>query len=313
METSWCHIVGFNPISKQLFKSKMSNLKYNIIDLDEINLSILDSTNITNLFKQYQGFKNSKNDKYKEIDKKITLYWEKNMIESITSLQQKDIKNILIGYSNHFRNVSKRININIGSSPHANLFSIDITRKDIRDTIEYNLDKYRNDIIKGIFSLENIDFDYLYTTKTKLLDSYKKNGYMEKSLDAIISILEMNSTIKDMDGLWIALAQPYNVSAKIYPAKNDKLFGFTDINMALLSSFNFLEDDLKKEYHNNVLKIIPKNLDVLEKLKTKRYLYFVDRHSFMPHEKGNNIKYFSQIPIKILSREKINNVYEKLI
>lgn len=312
METSWCHIVGFNPISKQQFKSKMSNLNYNIIDLDEINLSILDSANMTNLFKQYQGFKNSKNDKYKDIDKKMTLYWEKNMIDAMQSRQQKDSKNILIGYSNHFRNTSKRININIGSY-QANLFSIDITKKDIRDTIEYNLDKYRNDIIKGIFSLENIDFDYLYTTKTKLLDNYKKNGYMAKSLDAIISILEMNSTIKNMDGLWIALAQPYNVSAKIYPAKNDKLFGFTDMNMALLSSFNFSEDDLKKEYHNNILKIIPKNSDVLEKLKTKRYLYFVDRQSFMPHEKGNNIKYFSQIPVKILSREKINNVYEKLI
>ena len=42
-----------------------------------------------------------------------------------------------------------------------------------------------------------------------------------------------------------------------------------------------------------------------KKLGTKRYLYLVDKNNFIPSEKGNNLKYFSQSPAKILEKEEL--------
>jgi hypothetical protein len=61
---------------------------------------------------------------------------------------------------------------------------------------------------------------------------------------------------------------------------------------------------------NNNLHIIPKKEGVLEKMNTKRYLYLVETKNFVPHEKGSNVKFFSQVPVMILQTVKINNVYK---
>ena len=49
----------------------------------------------------------------------------------------------------------------------------------------------------------------------------------------------------------------------------------------------------------------------LLKLKKKRYLYMVDKTNFLPFENDEN-KYFSQSPILIKGKEKIENVYDYL-
>ena len=58
--------------------------------------------------------------------------------------------------------------------------------------------------------------------------------------------------------------------------------------------------------------LIEKKNNALDLLKVKRFLYLVDPDTFIPHEKGNNIKYFSQVPTMIMDKEKISNVYKKL-
>ena len=50
---------------------------------------------------------------------------------------------------------------------------------------------------------------------------------------------------------------------------------------------------------------------ILEKMKEKRYLYLVEKQHFVPHEKGNNIKFFSQEPALIIDVIKIKDVYEE--
>ncbi len=307
-----CHIVGIPNLLKNDFINKTQSMKYNIIDLDEISNNILNNSTMEQMFKQYQHFKENKNDKYKDIDKKMSLYWEKTMIETIHYNVNKDKKNIVIGYSHHYRNINKRINIP-QTSPYSK-FIIKINKYDIRNIITYNLDKHRNDIINGIYPLENIDYDYINTNRQKIDLIYEKNGYLPKTLDILYTILDLTTKSTDIDSLWISTKEPYNVGSKIYPnnKNGNKLFAFSDKLMALLSSFHFSDDELEKSFDNitNTLKVKPKKEGILERMNEKRYLLIVDKSTFIPHEKGNNVKFFSQEPVNILEIIKVNNVYK---
>ncbi len=306
-----CHIIGITSLNKTKFINDMKKIGYHIIDLDELSNSILRNNTMVQLFSQYQGFKDSKNDKFKEIDKKMSIYWETSMEEGILSNIDKSKKNIIIGYSHHFRNINKRINVSPNNKPIAK-FIIKVSKADVRNIIKNNLSKYKDDIIQGCYPLENIDFDFVYNNRLKLDTIYEKNGYLPKSIETIYTILNLSNKDIDGDGLWISLKQPYNVGSKIYPKqKNDKLFGFTDKLMALLSSFHFNDDELEKYYDNNTVRVKPKKDGVLEKMKEKRYLYLVEKENFVPHEKGNNVKYFSQEPANIIDVIKIKNVFSE--
>ncbi len=306
-----CHIVGITSLNKNKFINDMNKIGYHIIDLDELSNNILKNNTMVQLFSQYQGFKDSKNDKFKEIEKKMSIYWETSMEEGIITNIDKSKKNIIIGYSHHFRNINKRINVSPNNKPIAK-FIIKVSKSDVRNIIKNNLSKYKDDIIQGCYPLENIDFDFVYNNRLKIDTIYEKNGYLPKTIETIYTILNLSNKNIDGDGLWIALKQPYNVGSKIHPKqKNDKLFGFTDKLMALLSSFHFNDDELEKYYDNNTVRIKPKKEGVLEKMKEKRYLYLVEKEHFVPHEKGNNVKYYSQEPTIIIDVMKIKNVYEE--
>lgn len=302
-----CHIVGLTPYSKKKLYEHIDSNKINILDLELFNKEILDQPEIIKYFKQYNSFKENKNDKYKDIMDKINTFWGKNMNNMIDKNISNEKKTIIIGYNTQLKNSGKKININTN-----NKFIIEVDKSDIRKIIEYNLDNHRNDIIKGIYPLENIDFDDIYKNRKKLEELYKKSGYIVKKFDDIIKILELceKNTFKG-EGLWISMKQPYNVKTKIYPKKNEKIFAFTEPIHAIMSTFKWNDDELKKVYEGNNIRIIPKKDNCFDKLKQKRFLYLVDMDTFIPHEKGNNIKYFSQAPVTILDKEEIKNVYDK--
>lgn len=300
-----CHIVGITNMMKPKFTKHLESLNYNIIDLDEITNAIINSNMMHTMYKQYLVFKESKNDKFKEIDKKMTFYWESSLENMLNDKLKDNMKNIVIGYNHHFKNINKRVEIKT-----SNKYIIKVTKKDVREIINNNLTKYKRDIISGSYPLENIDFDTIYNNRLKIDMTYEKNGYLPKTLEMIYTIFELSKN--KINGLWIALKQPYNVNTLIHPKKNDKLFAFTDMIMALLYSFNFENDELEKTYdEKNNLHIIAKKDGVLDRMNEKRYLYFVDVKDFVPHEKGDNVKYFSQVPVLILQAVKINNVYKE--
>jgi hypothetical protein len=305
-----CHIVGITSLTKNKFVEDIKKLGYHIIDLDDLSNNILRNSTMTQMFSQYQGFKDTKNDKFKEIEKKMSFYWETSMEDNIINNIDKSKKNIIIGYSHHFRNINKRINVSPNNKPIAR-FIIKVSKSDVRNIIKNNLSKYHNEIVQGCYPLENIDFDFVYNNRLKIDAIYEKNNYLPKTLETIYTILNLSNKNIDGDGLWIASREPYNISSKIYPRKNDKLFAFTDKLMALLSSFHFNDDELEKYYENNTVRIKPKKNGILEKMKEKRYLYLVEKQHFVPHEKGNNVKYFSQEPALIIDVIKIKDVYEE--
>ena len=306
MNTVLCHIVGLDPYEKNSLINFLNKKKYNIIDLDDINQNIFNNEEVTQLFNKYDFFKKAKNDKYKDIEKKITKFWEENMKSNIENNSVK--KTIIIGFNNHFRNLSKKININTN-----NKFLIKCGKKNIRKIIEYNLEKYKKDIIYGSFPLENINYESIKKNREKLDHTYIKIGYLIKTFDQIVKIINLleSKKIKD-EGLWLCSNQPYNIFSKIHPERNKKLFGYLEPTHALISSFNWDDNELIKSYKGTNLKLTPKTEDCLEKLKQKRFLYYVEHDTFIPYEKGNNIKFCSQVPVTIIEKERISNVYKKL-
>ena len=301
-----CHIVGITNMMKPKFIKQMESMNYNIIDLDDISNHIFNSNTMNSMFKQYIIFKDSKNDKFKEIDKKMIFFWESTLESMVNEKLKDNMKNIIIGYNHNFKNINKRVEIKTN-----NKYIIKVTKRDVREIIVNNLEKHKRNIISGAYPLENIDFDTIYNNRMKIDISYEKIGYLSKTLEMIYAILELSKNKVKVDGFWIASTQPYNVNTMMHPKKNDKLFAFTDMMLALLSSFNYSCDEVEKIYdENNNLHIIPKKDGVLERMNTKRYLYLVETKTFVPHEKGSNIKFFSQVPVMILQTVKINNVYK---
>ena len=142
-------------------------------------------------------------------------------------------------------------------------------------------------------------------------NSYLKSGYLEKTIPQINTILNLLSKKKIKgNNLYISLRDSYNLNSKIHPKKNSKIFAYSEPVLALLGSFRFDEKELVKSYHKNRVKIKEKKNGILKKLKKKRFLYLVDTKTFIPHEKGNNVKFFSQAPVVIKDKEQIDNVYD---
>lgn len=304
-----CHIVGLSVVSKNKLNEILDKKIFNIIDLDEINQLILNDKQMDNLFKQYTKLKEQKNDKFKDIDKKMTIHWESKFLDFLAERIKPDRKNILIGENHHYRLLTKRVQLHT-----ANNFIVPPSKDNIKELVEYNLTKYKNEIIEGIYPIEQLNHEFLMKKWKSMLDAYKKTGYLEKTFDQIIKILELLATKKEQnDGLWISLKESYNVGSKIHPKKNDKLIAFVDGKMALLETFNFEKGEITKSFTGKELKIKELKPLALEKLKEKRFLYYVSKEPFIPHEKGANKKFFSQMPITILHKEKINDVYDYLV
>jgi len=304
-----CHIVGLNPSLKNKLIKQINKKIYTIIDLDEINNLIITDPYMIKLFTNYTNLKENKNDKYKETDKKMTQFWEANLSNLIDERRKNKSKVILLGNSNHYRSLSKKVKIET-----ANRFIIkSAIKKYVREIIRYNIENHKDEIIDGAFPIDYLNFDYLVKKNRLLNESYTKIGYLPKNLSQIIKILQMIPQKKYRGvGLFVSVKQPYNVNSKIYPKKNSKIMAYSEPVLALLGSFRWKDDELVKSYDGNNVKLIEKKKGALERLNSKRFLYLVEDDPFIPHEKGKNIKFFSQSPIVIIDKEKITNVYDKL-
>ena len=304
-----CHIVGLNPLTKKRFINNLNNKLYDIMDLDEINDEIFKNPEMDKMFKRYQSLKKNKNDKYKDLDKKMTGFWERNFVNLIELNIPAKKKIILIGNNNHYKQLSKKIEL-----PTTNKFIIKSDdKKEVSELIKYNIENYKNDIIQGCFPINYLDFDYLLKRKKLVDESYKKSGYLEKTFSQINEILNLLSKKKIRgQGLYVSMKDLYNINSKIYPKKNGKIFAYSEPILALLSSFNWDDNDIEKIFEEDRVKLIEKKEGSLKKLKKKRFLYLIEKDTFIPHEKGRNVKFFSQAPVVILDKEKIDDVYKMM-
>lgn len=107
-----CHIIGLNIKTKKFFIENIDSKQFNIIDLDQINNNIVTDPKLDKLYEQFIKLKEIKNDKYKEVEKKMTLFWENSFHEKINETISKKKKNIFIGANNHYKIPSKKISLN---------------------------------------------------------------------------------------------------------------------------------------------------------------------------------------------------------
>ncbi len=298
-----CHIVGLNPRDKQKLVSLCNKYnKYNIIDLDPINNDILNNEEMSKMFKTYSRLKKNKNDKYKELDKKMTKYWEDNMIINVYNNIVSKKENIIIGKNHHYRLVSKKINFQV-----SNKFILESNLKEeVRNKIKYNLKVNHNKIVNGTFPLQFLDYNNLLKKRKNFEESYIKNGYVKVKIDELISIFKNNNKRK-IKGLWISLKEPFNIGSKIYPHKGP-LYAYIDPVLSLINSFNM--EDINYQFDNDKVMSFD-NLD-LNKLSKPRYLYYVSKEHFILFDTKNKHKFISNNPVEILEKEKIKNVYKKL-
>lgn len=299
-----CHIIGLNPTDKQKLVSLTKKYKkYNLIDIDIINNNILNDENMTKMFKSYTRLKKSKNDKYKDLDKKMTKYWEDNMIVAVYNNVVSKKNNIIIGKNHHYRLLSKKINFNV-----SNKFILDCDIKsEVKKRIKYNLMVNQDSIVNGTFPLQFLDFNNLVKKRKLFEESYTKNGYIKIKIEDLIKMLKgyNNNKIKGK-GLWLSLKEPYNIGSNIYP-NNGPIIAYIDPVLSLVSSFN---DTIEYEFNNNKVMSF-ENLDI-KKLSKSRYLYYVSKENFMLYDTKNNHKYISNNPVEIIEKEKIKDVYKKL-
>ena len=304
-----CHIVGLNPNIKKKFIEKFNNKMYNTIDLDQINDEIFNNPDMEKMFKKYQSLKKHKNDKFKEMEKKMSDFWAENYSDLVIQNIPAKKKIILIGNNNHYKQLSKKMEL-----PTTNKFLIKSNDKlYVSNLIKNNLENYKNKIITGCFPINYIDFDYLLKKKKSIDQSYLKSGYLEKNIEEVEEILNLLSK-KSIPGrgLYVSLKESYNLNSKIHPNKSGKIFAYSEPILALLGSFKFEKNELIKSYEKNKIKLIEKKKNSLKKLSKKRNLYLVKKDTFIPYEKGNNVKFFSQSPILIKDLQKIDNVYSMM-
>jgi hypothetical protein len=305
-----CHIIGINSKNKKRFTDKINKKEFNIIDLDLINQNIIADEFLDKLYKNFIKLKEDKNDKYKEIDKKMSNFWENKFNEKLNQELSDKKKNIFIGMNSHYKIPSKKISLQT-----KNNFIVKCDpNEEIKLIIENNLDSNRLNIINGNFPLEYLNHDYLIKKREALINTYIKSGYLEKSLEDIIIILQALENDNNTNELWISMKQPYNLNSKIHP-KNNITYAYNDPMIALIESFDFNEDELEKNLvtENDTTSLSIKEIKpkCLEKLKNKRFLYQVDRNTFLPID-DSKTKYFTQAVVDVKHKQKINNVYEYL-
>ena len=176
-----CHIVGLNPVTKDNFINKFAaNDRIEMIDLDEISSKILNSRKIKEIYSEYDKVKYKKTKKTKDLEKEMTALWVetmKNRLETeVNRYKQKEI--IVIGNNHHPKYTGKKIKI-----PTENFYILKSNVcKDVECLIEYNLENYRNQIVKGTFPIKYLNFNFLKEKKRNLNETYKKKNYEEISM-----------------------------------------------------------------------------------------------------------------------------------
>ena len=188
-----CHIVGMNPEIKNKFINKFEPIKQIvIIDLDFISDKILNSRKIKDLYNDYERIKHKKNKKSKESEQELTRLWVDQMKDKLEEniIQYEDKEIIIIGQNHHHKYSGKRIKI-----PTENNYIIkNNTCLDVESVIRFNLDTYKNQIIKGIFPVKYIDFKFLKQKKEKFSTIYIKRKYEEIGIKELYKSLNIYVT-----------------------------------------------------------------------------------------------------------------------
>jgi hypothetical protein len=324
MTTVLCHIVGMDDPAMNAFIDKIAHeyKDISVINLEKVTQQVnknfdFDSHDKKNLHECIQINQNWKKKANASLNRKMKTLGTKSII--------------LLGQSNHHKNLHLRMDLNTD-----NKFIYDSTDI-VESIIGNNIDKYRNFIVSGKFPLKYLDFDFVQQRRQKLIMKYRKMDYVKKSSTTLDKWLNLkifghiNKAVKNnFINLYVANDTLYDSeissdmpNIKRYSGRMDKFFGEDNSGrttaykhkwMALLSAIPGINKYIKKgyaEYKNEIHPYIAEKTEGgFDKLKKDCYLYVVEKDTFDCDK--YKYKAFSDDKIVIKEKEHIKNIYNEL-
>ena len=170
-----------------------------------------------------------------------------------------------------------------------------------------NLEKFKNEIILGLYPLNNIDFKYQYNLRNKVFENYKKYSYICLDITEINNMFKLLNDNKVNNNVYVTLKDEYNINSNLHPYidNNKILYGYDDILYSILETIDFNKDDFEKVVDEGNIRLIQKN-DNKNYFDKNRFVYKVENKNFFPNKKDNNLVYISYYPVKILEKHSIN-------
>jgi len=325
-----CHIVGMNNLIKGEFIKNMNN-KYpdmTIKDIDIITHKIRNEPKMVRWNKQLSNTKSKI--RKKKLTQDIHKYWKTTLITKLNNIIKRNGKKslILLGLCSYHKNHRLKVKIDTG-----NLFFLKIdSKKNARNIIEYNLDKYRKFIISGTFPAKYIDHTFLIKQRNRLVKIYTNMKYKQKSLKSIEKWIEIklkdNINSKSNKIVYVGLEKEYddkiNVKKTYRRSRNKvrqmlgtdgetQVIGYTKKWLSMLSSLSDINNMINRGYIRKGGKVRPyikeKYDGALKDLHRSCFIYIVNKNPF--HKLGW-FKYKSDKSVDILSKEYIYDIYNEL-
>jgi len=308
-----CHIVGLDPLSKELIiKNFVNSSQLTILDLDKLNEILFnENEKIENLDKKINNLENKKNnkkldsnekEKLKFYKKKLSKLWKECFKTELDSnVNPIKTKILIIGNCNLYNNIRVFHNI---SSKLKYIVKINYDTH-IEKIIENNLNNFKDDIIKGEFPLEYISKDYLLKKRQQFDNYYITKGYSMQTIDQIIFTIKSNITRHNNLEIPINLfyASIDLCKNKIYPKSDNHFIAYSDDAYAILA---LLENSLLV---NNEIKIHPNDIKLVN---SKIYLYKISSNNFIKYNGLDSKTYVTSLYAKIVHTIEIKNVLEAL-
>uniref|UniRef100_A0A6C0EC16 Uncharacterized protein n=1 Tax=viral metagenome TaxID=1070528 RepID=A0A6C0EC16_9ZZZZ len=301
-----CHIAGINNLIKKDFIDFCN--KYNdltVYDIDILSIEIMNNKEYIDLLNQYYDDKSI--GRRTELLHKLSSIWKDILNKKLQKLieDNKNKKLILIGLTNFF--LDQRVRIDL---PTKNLFFVDIDPKEnAKQIIEYNLDKFRKQLIDGIFPFDHINIHILEEQRVSLTQTYLLRNYKMKNIDAIKHWIMMKITNDNCENVYYASNQRY----EDFIPSSVKLIGYNSRELAMLSTIPKSEAKRLVYYKDDKLNLMLKinNSDALEKLKKPIYIY-----EFVPAKKVDEFRCLINGIDKKSTFEKrqyVSDMYDELI
>jgi hypothetical protein len=297
------HIAGITELYKQDLIDKLKKLNMFIIsDLDEETEKVYKNKEVQSKLKELETVKLAKK---KKLENEVTETWKEKLEDFIKkSIKENENSYGIIFIGNTINIKHMKVKVIIPQSNPTQKFFLKVNLKEnAKEIIKYNLKKYHDDIVDGVFPLDYINLDYLINSRETLQKGYQKLNYNAIPLDKILYYFEHGLNVKKPDVLYVVLKEEH---LKDIVSKK-KIYGFAEDWIALSS----LITGIDRGYDNGFAFIKEKTKGAFKKLKTSCYIYVVPSINFLSSD-NNNTKFYTDKKIKIIKSLPIDDVYEKL-
>jgi len=295
------HIAGITDLYKTDLINKLKKLNlYVIFDLDEETEKIYKIKEIQNKIKELEKVKLVKK---KKMEGEISLSWKDKLEEYIKKVIENNKSAhaiIFIGNTLNIKHIKNKVII-----PANNKFFLKVNLKEnAQEIIKFNLKKYHDDNVNGVFPLDYINLEYLINSRELLQKGYQKLNYNIITLDKIEHYFEHGIYNKKPDILYVVLNEEYTKEI----TSKKKVYGFNEDWIALSS----IATGIDRGYQDGIAFIKERIKGSFKKLHQNAYIYVVPSTNFLSID--NNSKFYQEPnrKIKIIKSLKVEDVLNKL-